>query len=190
MHCRNFVRGSFPGLDHVSSKIPSRRWTSFERHGLCLPWLLQSVPLDHLFPCTSMQRPFGQCGLVCIGCRIQRDAVALWFLNSRNYFSEDLFIHYTDNLFHYCRWQIVCVFLAAIGLSFEMICKKVVGPVLRYWYMVTLWAFCCCSNLLWNIAWISNKEFHFEIILNRLNMNNNVHCFKLILLISCLFNGH
>ena len=65
-----------------------------------------------------------------IGCRIQRDGVVLRFPNSRNDCSEDFFTHYTDKLFHYCRWQIVCVSLATTGLSFDMLCKKV-----AYWAM-------------------------------------------------------
>ena len=129
MHCRSFVRGSFPDLGHVSSKIPSRHWTSLE--------------MAMAFVCNEYYNAFhwaiffhvpqykGQLDNVgCIGCRIQRDGVILWFLNSRNDFSEDLFTHYTDKLFHYCRWQIVCVTLAAISLSFDMLCKKV-----AYWAM-------------------------------------------------------
>ena len=66
----------------------------------------------------------------CIRCIIQRYGVVIWFLNSRNDFSEDLFTNYTDKIFPYCRWQIVYVSLVEIGLSFDMLCKKV-----AYWAM-------------------------------------------------------
>ena len=90
MYCRSFARGSFPDLGHVIGLGHLQKFHQGFEH------LLSAMA----FVCHEYYKAFhwtnflhipqykGQLVNVgCIGCRIHRDGIVIWFLNSRNDFS-------------------------------------------------------------------------------------------------------